>query len=126
MTMHKALHPRDDIDRLCVSRKEGGKGLASIEDTVGASIQQLEEYIEKHERGLITAIRNYTDNTIDERMTTTRKQKWEGKQLYGRFKRLVNNILHQKTWTWLYVTHTHTHTYTNTHTHTELLYFFLP
>ena len=32
MTMHKALHPRDDIDRLCVSRKEGGRGLASIED----------------------------------------------------------------------------------------------
>ena len=38
---------------------------------------------------------------IDERMTTARKQKWEGKQLYGRFKRLVHNISHQKTWTWL-------------------------
>ena len=23
------------------------------------------------------------------------------KQLYGRFKRLINNISHQKTWTWL-------------------------
>ena len=61
----------------------------------------FEDYIEKHERGLITAIRNDTYNTIDERMTTTRKQKWEGKQLYGHFKRLVNNISHQKTWTWL-------------------------
>ena len=38
---------------------------------------------------------------MDNRMTTTRKQKWEGKQLYGRFKRLINNISHQKTWTWL-------------------------
>ena len=26
--------------------------------------------------------------------------KWEGKQLYGRFKRQINNILHDKTWTW--------------------------
>ena len=34
-------------------------------------------------------------------MITTRKQKWEGKQLYGHFKRLINNISHQKTWTWL-------------------------
>ena len=34
-------------------------------------------------------------------MTTTRKQKWEGKQHYDHFKRLVNNISHQKTWTWL-------------------------
>ena len=32
MTMHKALHPRDDVDTLYVSRKEGGRGLASIED----------------------------------------------------------------------------------------------
>ena len=101
MTIHKALHPRDDVDRLYVSRKEGGRGLASIEHTVDASIQRLEDYIEKHERGLITTIRNDTDNTIDETMTTTRKQKWEGKQLYSRFKRLINNISHQKTWTWL-------------------------
>ena len=34
-------------------------------------------------------------------MTTTRKQKWEKKQFYGRFKLLRNNISHQKTWTWL-------------------------
>ena len=27
--------------------------------------------------------------------------KWEGKQLYGRFKRLINNISDDKTWTWL-------------------------
>ena len=100
MTMHKALHPRDDIDRLYVSRKEGGRELASIEDTADASIQRLKDYIEKHDRGLITTIRVDTDNTIDERVTT-KKQKWEGKQLYGSFKRLINNISHQKTWTWL-------------------------
>ena len=51
--------------------------------------------------GLIRAIRNDTDNTMDDRMTTTRKQKWKKKQLYGRFKRLINNISHQKTWNWL-------------------------
>ena len=100
MTMHKALHPRDDVDRLYVSRKEWGRRFACIEDTVDASIQRLEDYIEKHERGLMTTIRNDTDNTINERMTTT-KQTWEGIQLYGRFKCLINNISHQKTWTWL-------------------------
>ena len=75
MTMHKALHPRDDGDRLYVSRKEWERGLASIEDSVDASIRRLEDYIEKHEGGLITSIRNNTDNTIDSRMTITRKQK---------------------------------------------------
>ena len=81
MTRYKALHPRDDVDRLYVWRKEGGGGRASIEDSVEASIQRLEDYIEKHEGGQITAIRNNTDNTIDNRMTKTRKQKWEEKQL---------------------------------------------
>ena len=65
-----ALHPRDDVDRLYVSRKKGGRGLASIEDSVDSSIQRLEDYIEKHGRGLITALRNDTDNMIDDRMTT--------------------------------------------------------
>ena len=91
--------PRDDVDRLYVSRKERGRGFASIEDSVDASI--LEDYIQKHDGGLITAIRNDNDNTMDNRMTITRKQKWEGKQIYGRFKQLINTISHDKTWTWL-------------------------
>ena len=79
LIMHKALHPRDDVDSLYVSRKDGRRGLASIEDSVDASIQRLEDYIQKHVGGLITAIRNDTDNTMDNRTTITRKQKWEGK-----------------------------------------------
>ena len=34
-------------------------------------------------------------------MTITRKQKWEGKQIYGCFKRLINNMSHDKTGIWL-------------------------
>ena len=71
MIMHKALHPRDDVDRLYVSRKEG-RELTSTEDSIDASLR-LEDYIEKHEGGLITATRNNTDNTKTNRMTITRK-----------------------------------------------------
>ena len=85
MTMHKALHPRDDVDRLYVSRKEGGRGLASIDECVDETIQRLEDYIEKHEGGLITAIKNDTDNTMDNRMAINRKKKLKEKQFYGRF-----------------------------------------
>ena len=35
-------------------------------------------------------------------MTITRKEKWEGKQLYRCFKRLINNTSHEKTWIWLW------------------------
>ena len=86
---------------LYVSRKEGERGLTSFEDSLDASIRRLEDYIEKHIGGVITAIRQDTDNTMGNWMTITWKQKWEGKQLCGRFKRLINNISHQKTLTWL-------------------------
>ena len=63
--------------------------------------KRLKDYIEKHEGGLLTATRNETENTMNNRMTITRKQKWEGKQLYGRFKQLINNISQDKTCAWL-------------------------
>ena len=61
--MHKALHPRDDVNRQYVSRKAGGRGLARIEDSVDASIKRLDDCIEKYEGGLITATRKDSDNT---------------------------------------------------------------
>ena len=77
-----------------------GRGLASIEDNIDASIQRLEDNIEKLERGLITAIKNDSDNTVTNRLTITKTQKLEEKQLYGRFKRQINGISHEKTLTW--------------------------
>ena len=72
--MHKTLHPRDDVYKLYVSRKEGGRGLANIEDSVETSIQRVENCIEKH-GGLIAVFRNHTDNMMDNRMKITWKQK---------------------------------------------------
>ena len=57
MTMHKPLHPRDEVGRLYVSRKEGRRGLTSVKDSVDALIQRLEDYIEKCGGILITATR---------------------------------------------------------------------
>ena len=75
MIRHKALHPRDNVDKLYVLRKERGRGFASIEDSVDALLQQLEDYIEKKNGGrLITATRNNTDNTWTNRMEIIRKQ----------------------------------------------------
>ena len=97
MTVNKALHPRDDIDKLYVSRKEGGRGHTSSEDSVDASIQRIENYIEMYKGWLITAPRNDMDNIMAIRMKINRKQKWEEKQLYGYFKQVIN-ISHEITW----------------------------
>ena len=90
--MHEVLHPRDDEDRLYVSREVGGRGLNRIEVSIHSSILRLEDYIEKHKRGLITAIKKDTDHTVTNRTTITRKQKWEEKQEPGHFTRLINDI----------------------------------
>ena len=43
MTIHKALNPKDDVDKLYVSRRGGERKLAITEDNVDASIQQHED-----------------------------------------------------------------------------------
>ena len=73
MKMHKALHARDDRDRLYVWRKDGRRGLASIDENVGASIWRLKNYIKKCKVSLITSTRNNTDNIKINRTTIIRK-----------------------------------------------------
>ena len=41
-TIYGALHPKSDVDRLYIPRKEGGKGLISIEDCDELAIRGLE------------------------------------------------------------------------------------
>ena len=55
--------------------QEGGKGLVSIEDSVDASIQRLEDYTEKREERLITATRNNTDDTKEQQNGNNQKTK---------------------------------------------------
>ena len=57
MTMHKALNPRDYVDRLYASIKEGRGGLASIWDRFDESIQRLDDYIEMYKGGMISTSR---------------------------------------------------------------------
>ena len=63
-----------------------GRGLTSIEYSVDALKQRLENYIEKYGGELITGTRKYIDNTKTNRIRIIRKQKWEEKQLYRCFK----------------------------------------
>ena len=53
-SIDKAFHPRDDVEGLFVSRKEVGRGLPSIQDSVDSSIQRFKKYIKKCKGSLIT------------------------------------------------------------------------
>ena len=56
-TKNGALHPKSDVDRLSIPRKEGGKGLISIKDCVELAIRGLEAYVHGSEERLIQAAR---------------------------------------------------------------------
>ena len=71
---------------IIVKKRETG------EEDLPASIQRLEDNIQKHEGILDTAIRNNTNDTKTSGTTIIRKQKWEEKQIFGRFKQLTNVI----------------------------------
>ena len=62
MTVHKALHVRDYIDIIYASRKEGGRGVAKIQDSIHSWIRRLEDYIKKSKEKLLTVTRNNTFN----------------------------------------------------------------
>ena len=99
MTMYKFVHLRYVIERLYESRKKERRGLTSNEDSVNELIQKFKNYIKKNRERLITVTRKNTDNTIINRKTTTRKQKWEEKYLYEYLKRQVKSL--KKIWTWI-------------------------
>ena len=54
-TIYGALHPKSDVDRLYIPRKEGGRGLISIEDSVELAIRGLEVYVHRSKERLIQA-----------------------------------------------------------------------
>ena len=55
--MFGALHPKSDVDRVYIPRKEGVRGLISIEDSVELAIKGLEVYIHGSEEKLIEETR---------------------------------------------------------------------
>ena len=57
LKMHKGLHPKSNVNRLYISRKEGGRGLLNVEDTVHLAIIGLLKYVGNSEEQLLNAAR---------------------------------------------------------------------
>jgi hypothetical protein len=102
LTIHGQHHPRADIDRLYVPRKEGGRGLMQVEGAYIAETVNLVEYAESKEDPLIQIVRTRQHNTNSALLQTANnfkksfqsetkqiknitqniKGKWEGKKMH--------------------------------------------
>ena len=47
LTLHGALHPRSNTDRLYLPRAEGGRGLISFEECIGQEEHGLSDYLKE-------------------------------------------------------------------------------
>ena len=88
-TIHGALDPKSDVDRLYIPRKKGGRGLISIEDIIELAVRGLEVYVHGSKDGLIHAGRGDKIDGLEAAsvLKISKKEKrlddWEENVLHG-------------------------------------------
>ena len=55
--MHKGLHPKSDVDRLYLSRKEEGRGLMNWESTIRSEENNLGCYLKNSNENLLQGVK---------------------------------------------------------------------
>ena len=106
-TIYGALHPKLDVDRLYIHRKEGGRGLISIKDCVELAVRGLERYVHGSEDRLIQAARGDKIDGLEAASVLKRSKKekrledWEEKVLLGQYLRQVKEVRRGQCWAWL-------------------------
>ena len=108
-TIYGALHPKSDVDRLYIPRKEGGRGLISIEDCVELAIRGLGVYVHGSEERLIQAARVDKIDSLEAVSVLKRSKKekrledWEKKVLHGQYLRQTKKVRSDQYWAWLQI-----------------------
>ena len=107
-TIYGTLHLKSDVDRLYIPRKEGRRGLISIEDCVELVIRGLEVYVHGSEERLIQAANGDKIDGLEAASVLNRSEKekrledWEEKVLHGQYLRLkTKEIRSDQCWAWL-------------------------
>ena len=106
-TIYGALHPKSDVNRLYIPRKEAGRGLISIEDCVELAIRGLEVYIDGNEERLIQTARGNKIDSLEAASVLKRSKKekrledWEEKVLHGQYLRQTKEVRSDQCWAWL-------------------------
>jgi hypothetical protein len=77
LTMYKVHHPKADIERLYVQRKEGGSGLVQVEAAYKAEITNTAEYLNTNYKvdQFVNIVKSYesTQPTMNSTIKTTAK-----------------------------------------------------
>ena len=97
-TIYGGLHPKSDVDRLYIPRKDGGRGLIAIEDCVELAVRALEVYLHRSEERLLQAARGDRVDGLEVARVLKKAKKnkrlkdWEEKALYGQYLRQTKEV----------------------------------
>ena len=106
-TIYRALHPKSDVDRLYIPRKEGRRGLISIDHCVELAIRGLEVYVHGSQETLIQAARGDKIYGLEAASVLKRSKKekrledWEEKVLHRQYLRQTEKVRSDQCWAWL-------------------------
>ena len=106
-TIYGVLHPKLDVDRLHIPRKDGVRCLISIEDYVELAIRVLEVYIHGNEERLIQTARGHKIDGLEAASVLKRSKKearledWEEKVLHGQYLGQTKEVRSDQCRAWL-------------------------
>ena len=97
-TVYGGLHPKPEVDRLYIPRKDEGRGLIAIEDYIELAVRGLEVYFQGSEERLIHAARRdrvdglEVASVLKKVNKDKRLQYWEEKALHGQYLRQTKEV----------------------------------
>ena len=106
ITMYGAFHPKSDLDRLYIKRKEGGRGLMSVERCAREEQNSLGFYV-NNSGEVDTAETINTEDTVTsgefkKQEAQELKQNWREKKIHGQYiKEMPEKVDKDRTWQWL-------------------------
>ena len=108
MTIDRSLHPRGNVGRFYIARKEGGKGLISCKECVIVEVQSLGKYLSESKEWMLKFVvgkkgLSEVEDPDEFRKSFKKKKRsqWLEKLLHGRLKKDTKKVSTERTWQWL-------------------------
>ena len=110
MSAYHAIHPKSNVQRIYIKRKEGGRGLTSVEECIASELRSLHHYIVTSEETLLTAVAKEEGifkeqvegkEEYKKRGDAEKKEEVESMKLHGQFERDTKDLKTEESWNWL-------------------------
>jgi hypothetical protein len=105
-----ALHPKSNVVRVYMKRKNGGRGLIGVEDCVGGELRSVHHYLSNSHEELLKLVakeEGLDNNSLEEKAQYKKRieeEKMKGltnMKLHGQHERDTKHLKSEKTWNFL-------------------------